>query len=99
MNVLLVGGSGHVGTMALPYLKAHHRCRILDLRPPTDTSVEYIQSMGDVVDVVDIRIRRDVGTFVTLHPFGKLDRLVGKEGAGFRGGWWVGRSGLPAGRH
>ncbi len=49
MNVLLVGGSGHVGTMTLPYMKENHNFRVLDLSPPKDASVEYIQ--GSVTDV------------------------------------------------
>ncbi len=54
MNVLLVGGSGHVGTMTIPYMKEHHNFRILDVNPPKDDSVakndsvEYIQ--GSVTD-------------------------------------------------
>ena len=36
MNVLLIGGSGHVGTMTLPYMKSHHNFRVLDLNPPKD---------------------------------------------------------------
>lgn len=48
MKVLLVGGSGHVGTMTLPYMKDHHQFRILDLFPPKDPSIEYVQ--GSVTD-------------------------------------------------
>ena len=48
MNVLLVGGSGHVGTMTIPYMKEHHNFRVLDVNPPKDDSVEYIQ--GSVTD-------------------------------------------------
>lgn len=48
MKVLLVGGSGHVGTMTLPYMKEHHQFRVLDVSPPKDTSVEFIQ--GSVTD-------------------------------------------------
>ena len=43
MKVLLVGGSGHVGTMILPYMKVHHQFRILDLSSPNDHAVDYIQ--------------------------------------------------------
>ena len=34
MKVLLVGGSGHVGSFITPYLTRHHDLRVLDLRPP-----------------------------------------------------------------
>ena len=48
MKVLIVGGAGHVGTMTLPYMKSHHQFRILDLSPPKDSTVEYIE--GSVTD-------------------------------------------------
>ena len=48
MKVLIVGGAGHVGTTTLPYMKSHHQFRILDLSPPKDSSVDYIQ--GSVTD-------------------------------------------------
>ena len=48
MKVLIVGGAGHVGTMTLPYMKPHHQFRILDLSPPKDSTVEYIE--GSVTD-------------------------------------------------
>jgi uronate dehydrogenase len=42
MKVLLVGGSGLVGTFITPYLREHHALRVLDLRPPSH-DVEYVQ--------------------------------------------------------
>src|SRR4051794_34084459 len=42
MKVLLVGGSGLVGTFITPYLRKHHALRVLDLRPPSH-DVEYVQ--------------------------------------------------------
>jgi len=48
VKVLLVGGSGHVGTMTLPYMKDHHQFRIFDLFPPKAPSIEYVQ--GSVTD-------------------------------------------------
>lgn len=53
MRLLLVGGSGHVGSMTLPYLKTHHACRVLDLKPPGDDSVEFVQ--GSVTDPQAVR--------------------------------------------
>jgi nucleoside-diphosphate-sugar epimerase len=48
-RVLVVGGSGHVGTFITPYLqRAGHSLRILDVRPPTAAGVEYIG--GSVTD-------------------------------------------------
>lgn len=37
MNLLLVGGSGLVGTAVTPYLQQHHNLRVLDLNPPGTT--------------------------------------------------------------
>ncbi len=48
MKILLVGGSGHVGTMTLPYMKPHHEFRVFDISPPKDASVDYI--CGSVTD-------------------------------------------------
>lgn len=48
MNVLVAGGSGKVGSLILPFLKDQLRLRVLDLVPPPDDDVEYIE--GDVND-------------------------------------------------
>jgi nucleoside-diphosphate-sugar epimerase len=53
VRVLLVGGSGYVGTMCVPYLKQGNELRVLDLVPPTDSSIEYVQ--GSVSDATAIR--------------------------------------------
>jgi nucleoside-diphosphate-sugar epimerase len=52
MKVLLVGGSGLVGTFITPYLMPHHSLRVLDLRPPSHTDVEYVQ--GSITNVDDL---------------------------------------------
>ena len=44
MKVLLVGGSGMVGTFVTPYLAKRHELRVLDVRPPLH---------GDLVDYVE----------------------------------------------
>ena len=48
MRVLLVGGSGIVGTLVAPFLMEKHSLRIFDLRRPFDTDIEYIP--GTVTD-------------------------------------------------
>jgi len=53
MKVLLVGGSGHVGQLITPYLKAKHTLRVLDMAPPADPDIEYIA--GSVLDPDTIR--------------------------------------------
>lgn len=53
MKLLLVGGSGHVGQLITPYLKARHSLRILDMAPPADPDIEFTQ--GSVLDPDTIR--------------------------------------------
>jgi len=48
MNLLIVGGSGLVGTMVLPTLRRKHNIRILDLKAPKSRTVEFIE--GKVTD-------------------------------------------------
>jgi nucleoside-diphosphate-sugar epimerase len=49
MKVLVIGGSGHVGGLTLPYLAQHHTMRIFDLRPPANSDWEY--TAGNVNDL------------------------------------------------
>jgi nucleoside-diphosphate-sugar epimerase len=53
MKVLLVGGSGHVGSFITPYLRPHHDLRVLDLRPPRQEGVAYVE--GSVTDPAALR--------------------------------------------
>lgn len=48
MKLLLVGGSGHVGKLITPYLKQQHELRVLDLAPPSEPDVEFVQ--GSALD-------------------------------------------------
>lgn len=49
MKILLVGGSGMVGTFITPYLVRHHQLRVLDVVPPRHADlVEYIP--GSITD-------------------------------------------------
>lgn len=43
MNVLLIGGSGHVASLVTPTLKEKHTVRVFDLRPPKDETFKYVQ--------------------------------------------------------
>jgi len=48
MKVLVIGGSGKVGTLTVPHLAAKHDVRVFDLRPPSYGNVEYVEgSAGD----------------------------------------------------
>jgi nucleoside-diphosphate-sugar epimerase len=52
MKVLLVGGSGHVGTFVTPYLRKKHELRVLDLRPPKYPDLEYVEGSIDDPDAL-----------------------------------------------
>lgn len=49
MNVLVVGGSGKVGTLVCPILAEKHRLRVFDIKTPEFDGVDYVA--GDVNDV------------------------------------------------
>jgi nucleoside-diphosphate-sugar epimerase len=48
MKVLLIGGSGIVGSLVTPTLLTKHSLRIFDLRPPRDSGPEY--HPGNITD-------------------------------------------------
>jgi nucleoside-diphosphate-sugar epimerase len=52
MKVLLVGGSGHVGSFITPYLQGQHTLRVLDLQPPRRAEVEYIEGSATDPDAL-----------------------------------------------
>jgi nucleoside-diphosphate-sugar epimerase len=66
MKVLLVGGSGMVGTFVTPYLAAHHELRVLDLRPPRHPDlVDYVE--GSITDPDAIaRALEGMDTFIDM---------------------------------
>jgi nucleoside-diphosphate-sugar epimerase len=47
MKVLVIGGSGHVGGLTLPYLAERHSLRVFDLRPPANPDWEYVAGSID----------------------------------------------------
>src|ERR1700716_561824 len=65
MKILLLGGSGHVGSFITPYLKEQHELRVLDMRPPRHASVEYVE--GSVTDPEALKkALNGVDTFIWL---------------------------------
>ena len=66
MRVLLVGGSGLVGTVITPYLLERHELRVIDPKPPSHADlVEYVQ--GSMADPDDIAHALDgMDTFINL---------------------------------
>ncbi len=65
MKVLLVGGSGNVGTCVTPYLQQEHTLRVLDLQAPRHSNVEYIQGSISNQDALQ-RALEGVDTFVNM---------------------------------
>ncbi len=65
MKVLLVGGSGHVGTFITPYIRERHDIRVFDLAPPRHEGVDFVQ--GSITDTDAIKIALDgMDTFIWL---------------------------------
>jgi len=48
MKVLVIGGSGWVGSLVMPYIAQQHTVRVFDLKPPAAAGVTYVQ--GSVLD-------------------------------------------------
>ena len=48
MKILIVGGSGMVGTFIYPYISKHHEIKILDINEPKISECEFIK--GSVND-------------------------------------------------
>lgn len=53
MRILVIGGSGKVGSVVLPYLTQKYSITVFDLSPPTTPDVAYIA--GDVGDYDALR--------------------------------------------
>ncbi len=56
MKVLLVGGSGMVGTFITPYLKEHHSLRVLDLQAPIAEGVEYVEGSMTDPEILEVAL-------------------------------------------
>ncbi|WP_026876080.1 NAD-dependent epimerase/dehydratase family protein [Jiangella gansuensis] len=52
MNVLVIGGSGMVGSHTVPHLAGSHRVRVLDRRPVSADGVEWLE--GDARSADDV---------------------------------------------
>ena len=48
MQILVIGGSGHVGSLVTPVLVEKHTLRVFDRRPPRMESLEFFE--GDVTN-------------------------------------------------
>ncbi len=82
MKVLLVGGSGMVGTFVTPYLAKQHELRVLDVRPPQHADlVEYVE--GSIANPDDVaRALEGMDSFVNMvmrNPAGANETTYGLE--------------------
>jgi nucleoside-diphosphate-sugar epimerase len=57
MRILVIGGSGDVGSLVTPHLSQHHDLRVFDRRPPADPAFEYfagdLNSLDDLTRAVE----------------------------------------------
>jgi nucleoside-diphosphate-sugar epimerase len=71
MRVLVIGGSGLVGSMITPYLKQDHDLRIFDLQAPSDSSLDYHQ--GDITKFDDLASAMEGMEGVVYMAMGHID--------------------------
>jgi nucleoside-diphosphate-sugar epimerase len=74
MRLLVIGGSGHVGSMVLPALAAEHELRVFDLKPPRSDvpGVEY--TGGDIADFDALSAAmadREALVYMAMGPIGE----------------------------
>lgn len=83
MKLLLVGGSGHVGQLITPYLKARHSLRTLDVAAHPDPEVESVigsamdpEAIGQAIEGVEgfiwLAMRGGQGGMVTDQDIGTI---------------------------
>ncbi len=71
MRILLVGGSGHVGSFVTPYMRRQHQLRVLDINEPQH-DVEYVR--GSIDDPAALReALSGVDAFITMVMQGGQD--------------------------
>jgi nucleoside-diphosphate-sugar epimerase len=74
LRVLVIGGSGYLGTLVIPFLAQNHDLRVFDPRPPADPSVEYVQgSACDPVALADGVLGMDAFLYMALGSHVPLD--------------------------
>jgi nucleoside-diphosphate-sugar epimerase len=71
MNVLMIGGSGIVGSLVAPLLAESHTLRIFDMRPPQTAGFDYHQ--GDVTQYADLLAAMTGMEAVLYMAMGSLD--------------------------
>ena len=71
MHILVIGGSGHVGSLVTPILAENHTLRVFDRRPPQMKSLEFFE--GDVTDFQNLAdAMKDIEAVIYM-AMGSLD--------------------------
>ena len=82
MRVLVIGGSGYLGTLVLPFLAQRHALRVFDPRPPADSALEYLQgsacdptALAEAVLGMDVLVYMALGSHVPLggYDWGRIE--------------------------
>jgi len=71
MRVLVIGGSGLVGSMILPYLQQDNELTVFDLASPADSDISYVQ--GDITHFDDLDKAMDGQQAIVYMAMGSLD--------------------------
>jgi nucleoside-diphosphate-sugar epimerase len=89
MQILVIGGSGDVGSLVLPGLAQYHTLRVFDLRPPADPTLAYI--IGNVCDPIALQQAMEGCELVlymamgSKHDWGSLSSIVSSFDASVKG--------------
>lgn len=74
MRVLVIGGSGYLGTLVVPFLAQRHLLRVFDLQTPENREVEYVQgsvcdpaALADAAAGMDAVLYMAMGTAIPLN--------------------------------
>ena len=82
MHILVIGGSGYLGTLVMPFLAQRHSLRVFDPHPPADPAVEYVQgsacdpaALSKAVAGMDAVLYMALGSHVPLdgYDWGRIE--------------------------
>ena len=85
MHILVIGGSGYLGTLVLPLMAPHHSLRVFDLRPPADPTLDYVEgsvcdyaALSEAVMGMDAVLYMALGSHVPLdgYDWGRIESHI-----------------------
>ncbi len=91
MRVLVVGGSGYLGSLVNPFLAEHHTLRVFDLNLPSNLAseyglgIEYVrgsvcdpEALADAVKDIDVVLYMAMGSHIPLDgdDWGRIESRV-----------------------